>query len=214
MGDIRPDPESDDERGENGPDTDSDDERGEKDPDAESDNEKEGKDLDTDSDDEKTVEGKVAPAPTSGCEKECTFEGQSAPRGARIKFSLEEGKATCDDAWGLVRSQCKVCGTCRVSECPALIPDSAPGSKRDSDDEVSAADDADDEQASADDEAKSSKSPCDTDCFWDGITATCGDRITYSARQEGGSCSAAEHLIHGQCSECVECTAKAAGCSD
>merc|ERR1712217_426651 len=144
---------------------------------------------------------------TAACEKDCTFEGQSASCGDRMKFSLGQGGPTqhaCENSWGLVRSQCKVCGKCQLSECPDLVPDP--------DHEPSDAVKADDEQDedTADDKTEVVKPSCDTDCVWDGISATCAERISYSAQQEGGSCRKAEKLVFGQCSECVGCTAEAA----
>ncbi|CAJ1440206.1 unnamed protein product, partial [Effrenium voratum] len=57
---------------------------------------------------------------------------------------------------------------------------------------------------------------CDVQCNWDGQSVACRDRIKYAASHrfanQQHACTAAHHLVAGECSHCGQCTVEMSGC--
>ncbi|CAJ1328332.1 unnamed protein product [Effrenium voratum] len=103
-----------------------------------------------------------------------------------VGFDCRVGVATWEQSWHQQKKE-YCCRTAKVGCPPAPPPPPPPPTPR-----------------------------CDVQCNWDGQSVACRDRIKYAASHrfanQQHACTAAHHLVAGECSHCGQCTVEMSGC--
>lgn len=149
----------------------------------------------------------------------CDFEGQSASCKDRIAYAsghqFKGQDHACTSAYKLLQQQCPICSACSfdASGCSGPAPSTttvtstsslAPGTVTST-------------TSLAPRVSTTSADLCQTICVLEGKSATCADRVKYTANhvfmQHSNPCRRSHELILDQCSRaCNGCTLAATGC--
>lgn len=147
------------------------------------------------------------------CERLCAFQGRSATCGSRAKYvastATAAGSDACSYAQNLVAKQCSKCEGCILPPRECLAP--GPGSKLDALNQPLEGPPVKNQRITD----KEMTLLCDNQCFYDGRSASCKERILFAAqanRDMEDPCSEAQNRVRQQCESCSHCELPAGIC--